>query len=234
MKTTKSAINVLKQLEGFRDTAYTCPAGVWTIGYGFTDNVKPGDKITVAEADARLLVELQEYEDAVWSATKGICNQYQFSALVIFSWNVGIAAMRDSSVIKAHVRGDTAAAARAFGLWNKIRTNGKLVPNNGLTNRRAQEAALYSTPDNWMEPDTPQVVEPPKPLVASKINIASIIAGAGTAISTATEMTSKLGGFRTSLDTLGPWLIPALGATTLAAVGYIIYERLQQRKAGNA
>ena len=35
---------------GFRLTRIKRPAGVWTIGYGITEDVKPGDKITEPQA----------------------------------------------------------------------------------------------------------------------------------------------------------------------------------------
>ena len=46
MKTSQRGINLIKQFEGVRLTAYKCPAGVYTIGYGHTRGVKRGMKIT--------------------------------------------------------------------------------------------------------------------------------------------------------------------------------------------
>jgi len=44
---------MIKGWEGCRLTAYKCPAGVLTIGYGHTGkDVKPGMKITQTQADA--------------------------------------------------------------------------------------------------------------------------------------------------------------------------------------
>ena len=45
---SQRGIDLIKQYEGFRATAYKCPAGVWTIGYGtiaYPDGkaVKEGD-----------------------------------------------------------------------------------------------------------------------------------------------------------------------------------------------
>lgn len=53
---TPAGLEHLKRHEGLRLTAYLCPAGVWTIGYGHTAGVKRGDTITEAEAE-RLLVQ---------------------------------------------------------------------------------------------------------------------------------------------------------------------------------
>ena len=55
MKTGQAGINLIKKYEGCRLDAYKCPAGVWTIGYGHTGDVKPGQRITQAQADAILI-----------------------------------------------------------------------------------------------------------------------------------------------------------------------------------
>lgn len=52
MKTSSVGLKLIKGFEGCRLTAYKCPAGVWTIGYGHTGGVKSGMMITQAEADA--------------------------------------------------------------------------------------------------------------------------------------------------------------------------------------
>ena len=39
-------LDQLKLMEGLRLTAYKDAAGVWTIGYGHTQGVRKGDKIT--------------------------------------------------------------------------------------------------------------------------------------------------------------------------------------------
>ena len=36
MKVTDEGLSLIKRFEGFRATAYRCPSGVWTIGYGYT------------------------------------------------------------------------------------------------------------------------------------------------------------------------------------------------------
>ena len=39
-------LNQLMLMEGLRLEAYKDAAGVWTIGYGHTQDVRPGDKIS--------------------------------------------------------------------------------------------------------------------------------------------------------------------------------------------
>ena len=56
---------LIQEFEGLSLTAYLCPAGRWTIGYGRTDGVQPGDRITKAHADSLLSADLVSYGEAV-------------------------------------------------------------------------------------------------------------------------------------------------------------------------
>jgi lysozyme len=228
MRTSPRGIALITEFEGFRAAAYQDVVGVWTIGYGFTRGVQPGDKMTKAQANQRLSDELLDYERAVAEAA-GQCNQNQFDALTCFTWNVGIAGMKKSSVIKAHVRGDYTAAARAFALWNKA--GGRVWP--GLTRRRAAEAALYlePMPDAITEP-MPQAVEPERPMTASTINRAGAIAGGTAAVATVAESVSAVNSLKRGVDDLGAWLVPALLIVVVALCGYIVWERIKQRRGG--
>lgn len=249
MKISQKGLALIKQFEGFRGKAYLCPAGVPTIGYGSTkgvtmDDVKRGRTITKAQAEKLLIEHLEEYERGVEAACKVEPNQNQFDALVSFAYNVGVAAMRGSSVIKAHNRGDFNAAARAFGLWTKARVNGKLTELPGLVRRRAAEAALYLEPTAEKvvdEPivqeaaiDMPQAVEPEKPMTQSHINRASVIAGGTAAAATVAETLGTANSIKASAEGLGEWLVPLLLVIVIALCGYIVWERYKQRYEGRA
>lgn len=249
MKTSPKGLSLIKEFEGFRGKAYLCPAGVPTIGYGSTkgvtmDDVRRGRTITKAQAEKLLIEQLEEYERGVEAACKVEPNQNQFDALVSFAYNVGVAAMRGSSVIKAHNRGDFNAAARAFGLWTKARVNGKLTELPGLVRRRAAEAALYLEPTAEKvvdEPivqeaaiDMPQAVEPEKPMTQSHINRASVIAGGTAAAATVAETLGTANSIKAGVQGLGDWLVPLLLVVVVALCGYIVWERYQQRKGGRA
>lgn len=226
MKTSNNGIALIKALEGCRLIAYwDALGGVWSNGYGFVVGVKEGDVMTQDECDARLASELRAYEAAVQIATLGKCSQNEFDALVCCAWNIGIDGMQGSSMIKAHNRGDKAAAARAFGLWNKA--GGKVVP--GLVRRRSMEAALYLTPVDAAH-DMPQAVTPEKPMTSSS----TVIAGGTAALATATQVAGQVAALKEQVGGLGDWLMPALAVVALVAIGYIIYERYQSRDRGNA
>jgi len=130
---------LIKQSEGLRLQAYKCPAGVPTIGYGSTGpHVKMGFTLTETEAEAMLLEDLDRFERGV-ASTAGHMTPGQFSALVSFSFNVGLKALQDSTLLRLHNAGKYTEAVEQFARWN--RAGSKVLP--GLTKRRAAEAKLY-------------------------------------------------------------------------------------------
>lgn len=135
----KAGLDLVKQFEGLKLKAYTCPAGVLTIGYGSTGaHVKPGMVITEAQAEDLLRSDLRRFEDFV-AANCTPATDNQFSALVSFAFNVGEGALKDSTLRRMHMEGNHAGAADQFKRWNK--GGGRELP--GLTRRRAAEAQLY-------------------------------------------------------------------------------------------
>ena len=135
MRTSQKGINLIKEFEGCRLKAYKCPAGVWTIGYGHTSNVKPNQSITREEAERLLREDLRMYENHVETTVKGL-NQNQFDALVSFTDNCG------SGCLKQLTKGRTLKQiGEKIILYDKA--NGK--PLAGLTRRRKAEQALYQS-----------------------------------------------------------------------------------------
>lgn len=138
MITSEKGINLIKQFEGCKLTAYLCPAGVWTIGYGHTEGVNKGDKITQDKAEELLKQDLSKFEDALNSYGFTI-SQNQFDALICFMFNIGIQAFRTSTMFKYLRKNWYAAAAEQFNKW--IYANHK--PSKGLERRRDAERALF-------------------------------------------------------------------------------------------
>ena len=137
MKTSQRGINLIKQFEGVRLTAYKCPAGVYTIGYGHTRGVQRGMKITEEEASAFLAADLRNSEKAVerydsiyhW-------NQNEFDALVSFTFNCGATNLR---ALLRNGRRNRSQIAATLPLYRKA--GGKVL--KGLERRRAAEKALF-------------------------------------------------------------------------------------------
>lgn len=139
MHISNNGINLIKQFEGCILTAYKCPAGVWTIGYGHTKNVKSGMKITSSKATELLIDDLKTYESYVNKYVKVKLNQNQFDALVSFTFNCGAGALKSSTLLKKLNKGDYTGAANELLRWNKA--SGKVLA--GLTRRRKAEKALF-------------------------------------------------------------------------------------------
>lgn len=139
MKTSQNGINLIKRFEGCVLTAYKCPSGAWTIGYGHTNGVKHGMKITQKQADTYLKLDLKTYENYVNKYVKVTLNQNQFDALVSFTYNCGGGALKGSTLLKKLNNGDYSGAANELLRWNK--SKGKIL--NGLTKRRKAEKELF-------------------------------------------------------------------------------------------
>ena len=125
-------------------TAYKCPAGVWTIGYGHTGTVDgkligSGMTISAAKATELLKKDLASFEAAVNGCVTAPITQNMFDALVSFSFNVGAGALRRSALLRKLNAKDYNGAADEFPLWNKA--GGKVL--NGLVRRRMAEKELF-------------------------------------------------------------------------------------------
>ena len=190
------AVHLLAEKEqgpggGVALTAYLCPAGVWTIGWGETQDVEEGDTCTVEDADRWFCEGVNERARQVLRLCTIKPTQLQLGAMVCLSYNIGIGAFGKSTVLKAHNRGDFIAAGEAFKLFDSVRdkATGKLVKVRGLKIRRAQEAAMYlrGMPASQETELTPQEVAPESKLTDSPLVRAgaAVVAGGGGVVATA-------------------------------------------------
>ena len=139
MRTSQRGINLIKSFESLRLEAYRCPAGIYTIGYGHTAGVRRGDVIDEQRAEYLLAEDLKKFEDVVNRECHGI-NQYQFDALVSFTFNVGTGNFQKSTLLKCVKANPQNVNIRyEFSRWNKA--NGTVLA--GLIRRRKAEADLY-------------------------------------------------------------------------------------------
>lgn len=222
--------------------SYLCPAGVWTIGWGETENVHPGDRCTKEQADRWLCDDLTERVAAILTVCKVKPNANQLAAFVSFAYNVGLDGFRKSTVLKRHNEGDYSAAARAFDLWNQGRNpkTGKKEELPGLTARRKREAALYLKSLTDAVP-VPQAVEPESKMTSSPMVQTSTVGlggmGAAGLVAQAGEHIEALkpvvkGAREVLVDTLGvpvEWLLPI---AMIVAGALIVRWRLKQRNEG--
>lgn len=143
MKTSQAGLDLIKRWESLRLDAYLCPAGIPTIGYGHTGDVKLGQRITEHQADAILSVDVSRVEPEVERLAPG-ATQGEFDALVSFAFNLGVFALAKSDLLRKYRAGDKAGAAAEFAKWCHARVAGKMTVLPGLVKRRAAEAALFS------------------------------------------------------------------------------------------
>lgn len=139
MRTTERGLSLIKEFEGLRLKAYQDAVGVWTIGYGTTRGVKPGQTITTDEAQELLEADVMRFEPEVHRLVKVDLNSNQWDALLSFTYNLGASNLASSTLLKKLNAGDLAGAADEFVRWN--RAGGKVLA--GLTRRRQAERALF-------------------------------------------------------------------------------------------
>lgn len=146
MKTGQEGIELIKKFEGFRAEAYLCPGGKWTVGYGYTQDVNAGDKITEVEAEHYLRHDVGDAEQAVNSLINAPLEQCQFDALVSLVFNIGCGNFYSSTIRRLVNEGcrDKNKITHAFCMWKM--SNGRVL--KGLLRRREAEAALYCKADS--------------------------------------------------------------------------------------
>ena len=138
MEISQKGIDLIKEFEGCRLTAYKDAVGVWTIGYGHTKGVKSGDKISQAEAEQLLKDDLKIYEANVMKYdSKYHWNQNQFDALVSFAFNIG-------SIDQLTSNGKRSISTISSKILEYCHAGGKKL--EGLERRRKAEKALFDTP----------------------------------------------------------------------------------------
>jgi lysozyme len=215
--------NLVEASEGLRLCAYRDCVGVLTIGYGHTSRagapaVGVGMKISQAQADEILARDLAKFEQgvvALISRAKNPVAQCEFDALVDLAFNVGLGAVKSSSLLRAYLAGDRTGAAQKFMDWN--RAGGREVA--GLTARRRRDRAWFLTghlapePMRLLDdapPETSRFVDPPD---AAHARIANFVLN---------ERTDFMKGYRTLIVGLALAVLPA----SLQYLGAVDWQNL--------
>jgi len=128
--------------EGVRTKAYLDIAGVPTICYGHTKDVRMGDTATLAQCDAWLAEEVEEFNRAIRKCITREMTVGQEIGFTDISYNVGIGAFCGSTALKRFNAGDDEGGCEALKMWDKVRVNGQLQRNDWQVKRRAAESAL--------------------------------------------------------------------------------------------
>jgi len=228
----KATINLIKEFEGCKLTAYKCPAGIWTIGYGTTASafvgITPheGMKITQADAETYLKMAVEKFAEAIKPAITQTINENEFGAFVSLAYNIGSGAFKKSSALRHFNAGDKAKAADAILMWNKA--GGKVL--SGLVRRRAAERALFLTPVGFAAQeaveDSSAVPDAPR---GTPMESTTMQAGAVQAVSAVGAGVSAVSALSGTAQIVA---LVFCGIVALAAV-WIMRERLRKWAAGD-
>ena len=148
MSVNKATLDLIKQYEGCKLTAYQDIVGIWTIGYGTTAmaglGITPAKGMTITQERAEDLLRqgVDKFAATVDALIISNVNANEFGACVSLAYNIGTGAFAKSTVLRELNAGNKEKAAVAFRMWNKA--GGKVV--KGLTNRRDSEIALFLMP----------------------------------------------------------------------------------------
>jgi lysozyme len=146
MKLDENGYKLIQGFEGLSLVPYLCSAKVATIGYGATF-YPSSKKVTMQDAPISLATAKWMFKETadkfaadVNKMIKANINQNQFNAIVSLAYNIGLAGLAKSSLLKkVNANPSDPTITNSFMIWNKA--GGKVL--NGLTKRRAIEAKLY-------------------------------------------------------------------------------------------
>ena len=205
-----------KYLKVYADPIATEP--VPTVGFGTTSYDVQGLQIghVFSEADVLQMFSktIGRYEKAVNKYVTVDINQNEFDALVSFTYNVGIKAFRDSTLLRLLNRHQRVLATEQFHRWNKA--GGK--EREGLRKRRASEADLFATPVSAPRGD---ITESRTMRAAGALGVV----GAVTAVAPAIGPLEQIATFAENHI----WLAGLIAA---AFAGYFIFVRLDDWQRG--
>lgn len=151
-KIDTKGINLMHEFEGLELKAYKDPGSAnglpISIGVGTTriegKPIKLGTVITKEQAFEYFKKDLEQFEEAVKQYVKVPITQNMFSAIVAWTYNVGVGALISSTFLKRLNKKDYVGASEALQWFNKG-ANGKVLA--GLVRRREAEAKLFLSKD---------------------------------------------------------------------------------------
>lgn len=145
-----AGLDLVKKYEGYRATAYVCPAGKLTIGYGHVildhESYYKTANISESEAHALLLTDMADAERAVEKLIKVELSDNQFAALCSFTFNLGSGNLKASTLRKLLNKGHYQSVPEQLNRW--VYT-GK-IKLSGLVKRRAEEGLLFLKEDGLL------------------------------------------------------------------------------------
>jgi len=128
--------------EGYEGSAYQDIVGIWTIGFGTTEGVRPNQTITPVAALQRKLTDVRKFEGALKQCVTVPLSQNEYDAYISLAYNIGSGAFCNSTLVRLLNQGQYDMACQQILRWN--RAGGQVV--QGLVNRRQAEYKLCIQP----------------------------------------------------------------------------------------
>jgi lysozyme len=142
MEVSAQGLALIRAFEGFSASAYHCPAGYLTIGYGHVIGAAERDslrRVDDMQAETLLRQDTQKAGAAVLRLIHVSLTQGQFDALVSFTFNLGSGALQRSTLRRVINRGEHGEVPAQMKRW--VWAGGRRI--SGLLRRREAEARLY-------------------------------------------------------------------------------------------
>lgn len=143
MTFSQDCIDLTKQFESLRHSAYRDAGGKLTIGWGHTSGVYEGQTCTDAEAESFLGQDLFEASTQLEKLLSVSLSQHQFDALCDFVFNLGAGNFEGSTLRRCVNTENWEAAANQILLWDHEKVNDVEVEEPGLKARRTAERNLF-------------------------------------------------------------------------------------------
>ena len=142
---------MLTNFEGVRLKAYRDSVGVLTIGYGSTGDVREGDTITMERAEELLAEDVSRFEVYVNEFVTVPLTQYQFDAILSFTFNLGQGTLSRSTLLKRLNDGKYDDVPDQIRRYHYAGGKDCHLPSSncyGIVRRREAEAVMFSG-GNW-------------------------------------------------------------------------------------
>ena len=136
---SRSGLELIKRLEGFRPRPTRLENGRWIIGYGHVFLVRPDGHLSPKEAELLLLYDLRAIAQGLRELIFTPLTQNQSDAVLSFAYNIGLEAFVSSKVVELINQGALVAAAAAMEQWCRADLRGHSMVIDGLVRHRAAE-----------------------------------------------------------------------------------------------
>lgn len=135
---------LIAKWEGKENDPYRDIVKVWTVCYGDTRNVVPGQRQTDAQCTDRLYAQIADHAMPIVKCVPGLLQperKQQLAASVSLAYNIGTGGFCKSTVARRFNAKNWRGGCDAFLMWNKA--GGRVV--RGLDNRRREERQICLT-----------------------------------------------------------------------------------------